>query len=198
MNKINSDDATHQEEQEQQPSCDNIQLTPLMKFVATKLNKKKNDLVLSGVFQYSILSLLSRSEWVSAKAIQLLEEAGHDNDWLYDTAAIKGGVELKNELIKSLNTGKVSIEKDKALYNQFKKIIDLIVRYFTSDGLDEDDDGNEDNPDDENNAPKAGLGAVLERLAAAQPPPPPPPPPQSQSRRSIIGQCWLTTSNPLI
>ena len=47
MNKINSgDDVTNKDEEEQQPSCDNIQLTPLMKFVATKLNtaggKKKH------------------------------------------------------------------------------------------------------------------------------------------------------------
>ena len=63
-----------------------------MRFVANKLSTaaKRGQLVLSGVFQYSILSLLNRQEWVAAKAIQLLDEAGHDNDWLYDNAAIKG------------------------------------------------------------------------------------------------------------
>ena len=76
----------------EEASCDSISLTPLMRFVANKLSTaaKRGQLVLSGVFQYSILSLLNRQEWVAAKAIQLLDEAGHDNDWLYDNAAIKG------------------------------------------------------------------------------------------------------------
>lgn len=76
----------------EEASCDSISLTPLMRFVANKLSNaaKRGQLVLSGVFQYSILSLLNRQEWVAAKAIQLLDEAGHDNDWLYDNAAIKG------------------------------------------------------------------------------------------------------------
>ena len=41
----------HKEEDEQEPSCDNISLTSLMKFVAQKLESKKS-LYLKGPFQY--------------------------------------------------------------------------------------------------------------------------------------------------
>ena len=86
------------------------------------------------------MSLLSRQEWVAAKAIQLLDEAGHDNDWLYDNAAIKGGPGFKSALVESLNNGKISFGKDKAVVDQFLRIIDFIVQYFTSDGTNPDND----------------------------------------------------------
>ena len=63
------------EQEHQEPSCDNISMTPLMKFVAKKLINKKN-LCLDGPFQYSLLSVLSRPEWVAAKTVLLLEESG--------------------------------------------------------------------------------------------------------------------------
>ena len=144
--------ADHPEE----PSCDSITLTPLMKFIARKLGKDGNSqnskLVLSGIFQYSILSLLSRSEWVAAKAVQLLDDSGYDNDWLYDNAAIKGGPGLKKELIKAVKEEKVNLGKDKAINDQFLKIIDLIVKYFTSDGtLEDEEEDLEDISDNQGN-----------------------------------------------
>ena len=164
----------------QEPSCDNITLTPLMKFVAQKLNNKKN-LHLEGPFQYSLLSVLSRSEWVAARTVQLLEESGFNNDWLYDTAAIKGGTGLKETLIEALHSGKINIGLEKESLNQTKKqiiyVIALIVKYFTSDGDEDQEDqeniGDEMEDTNYNDPRKEGLGAVLEQIIVSQPPPPP-------------------------
>ena len=110
---------------------------------------------------------------MAAKTIQLLEEAGHDNDWLYDTSAIKGGPGLKKDLLESVKSGKVALLKDKSAVNQVIRIIDIIVQYFTADNLEEED---LEEPEEEQADPrKVGVGAVLEQLAASQPPPPPPP-----------------------
>ena len=181
LKNINSKEKDLPEIQEpQEPSCDNITLTPLMKFVAKKLNNKKN-LHLEGPFQYSLLSVLSRSEWVAARTVQLLEESGFNNDWLYDTAAIKGGTGLKETLIEALHSGKINIGLEKESLNQTKKqiiyVIALIVKYFTCDGDEDQDD--QENIDDEmedtnyNDPRKEGLGAVLEQIIVSQPPPPP-------------------------
>lgn len=164
MKKINKDD-----EQQQQPSCDSISLTPLMKFVAGKLSARKR-LVLTGVYQYSILSLLSRSEWVAAKSIQLLEEAGYDNDWLYDNSVIKGGPGLKKELVEAVS--KIDLGKDRAAHHQFLLIINYIVKYFTDSEEEEPDEPYEEPEEEQPQPSQSGLGAVLNRIS--QPPPPAP------------------------
>ena len=54
-----------------------------------------------------------------------------------------GGQGLKSALIESLTKGQVSVGKDKAVVDQFRRIIDFIVQYFTHDGTNQDDDENE-------------------------------------------------------
>ena len=54
-----------------------------------------------------------------------------------------GGLGLKSALIESLTKGQVSVGKDKAVVDQFRRIIDFIVQYFTHDGTNQDDDENE-------------------------------------------------------
>ncbi len=171
MKKINKDDlpkAPPPETCVEEPSCDSVTLTPLMKFVAKKLSKQKSALVLSGPFQYSILSLLSRSEWVAARVIQMLEEAGFDNDWLYDNSIIKGGPGLKSSLMEALNEGKVALGKEKGVRDQFVKVIEIIVTYFTSDGTATVESEPEEEPQ------RAGLSAVLGRISEPSQPPPEP------------------------
>jgi hypothetical protein len=166
----------------EEPSCENIILTPLMKFVAAKLTAKKTPLALRGIFQYSLLSLLTRSEWVAAKSIQLLEAAGFDNDWLYDTAAIKGGSGLKEELKQAVSPSeddKLNLGKDKAIVNLVLKVADIVVLYFTSEEQQEVEDDQvveeaEQDEEVEEQPQKRGLAGVLERLQTSNPPPPPP------------------------
>ena len=55
--------------------------------------------------------------------------------WL--VTLIIGGPGLKSALIESVKKGQVEVGKDKAVVNQFYKIIDFIVQYFTSDGTNE-------------------------------------------------------------
>lgn len=179
MNKIGTSDPTENLPIEE-PSCDSISLTPLMKFVALKLSKKKKvKLVLTGVFQYSILSLLSRAEWVAARSIQLLEQAGYDNDWLYDNRAIKGDEGLKTDLVEAVKGGKVEVGKDKAATDQLLRIVGYIVKYFTSDGQESEAQESEDENLASDNEPAeqhgAGLGAVLNRISSSQQAPPAPP-----------------------
>ena len=54
-----------------------------------------------------------------------------------------GGLGLKSALIESVTKGQVSVGKDKAVVDQFRRIIDFIVQYFTHDGTNQDDDENE-------------------------------------------------------
>lgn len=171
MNKISSKAVV--EEPETEPP-EEIKLTPLMKFVASALSTDKQTLILTGPFKYNILSLTSRSEWVAAKAVKLLEEAGHDTDWLYDTASIKGASGLKHDLIESLKKNK--IVSDVSLRGQIVRVIKIVIKYFTDEDIEIEQEVEGEEGAGEVDVPptRAGLGAVLDRLQASAPPPPPP------------------------
>ena len=178
MNKITNTKVADEPEPEPEiPPPEDIKLTPLMKFIASKLSLEKQTLILTGPFQYNILSLSSRAEWVAAKSVKLLEEAGHDNDWLYDTAAIKGASGLKQDLLESLNSNK--IVSMVCLKGQMRKIFKLVIKYFTDEDV-EIEIGQQQEEEDAEAPANGGLAAVLDRIQASAPPPPPAPEPPTQ------------------
>ena len=178
MNKITNTKVADEPEPEPEiPPPEDIKLTPLMKFIASKLSLEKQTLILTGPFQYNILSLSSRAEWVAAKSVKLLEEAGHDNDWLYDTAAIKGASGLKQDLLESLDSNK--IVSMACLKGQIRKVLKFVIKYFTDEDV-EIEIGQEREEGEAEAPVNGGLAAVLDRIQASAPPPPPAPDPPTQ------------------
>ena len=198
MNKINSKEQAHPPEEELETSMpvEDLTLSPLMKFIATKLAvDKSSSLFLRGPFQYNILSLLSRTEWVAFKSVKLLEDAGHDTDWLYDTAAIKGSSGLKEHLVDSLkkNTCLNQYGED-GFKGQMKRIFTFVIKYFTDEDVEIEHEcvemGVEEEPkpavEETSEVKSRGIGAVLDRIqASALSAAPPPPPPQELPQQEI-------------
>lgn len=177
MNGVEVAEKAEEKEPEAGPkehlSCDNITLTPLMQFIGKKLTAKKMELTLRGVYEYSLLSLLSRAEWVAARTVQLLEEASFDNEWLYEAATFKGEDALKSELREAVLTGKVKIGQDPPVVQQALKVIEYIVRYFTFEGGEDSDDDKEEEIDtsvQQGNPLTVGMGETLKRLEVQEKP----------------------------
>lgn len=191
MNKISNKDPSQEQQVPEDIPVEDIKLTPLMKFIASKLaaaDKSASPLFLSGPFQYSILSLLSRTEWVAGKSVKLLEEAGHSNDWMYDTAAIKGSSGLKQDLVDSLKHNNILSQYASipGFKGQMKRVFKIVIKYFTDEEVeieaeDEDDEAEGAAETSEEGKGRGGIGAVLDRIqASAVPPAPPPEPPQQE------------------
>ena len=133
------------------------------------------------------MSVLSEKQWVAARTVQLLEEKGFDNDWLYETVSIKGGSAMKEELINSVKSGIIDVGNDKLSRNQVIYVIGLIIQYFTSEEEDDEEgDDDDDKVDDLNGIHRAttvekglttstnrGVGALLDKIVSSKPPPPP-------------------------
>ncbi len=135
---------------------EDLKSTPLVRYIGKKLAKKKTPLKLEGVFKYNLLSLLSRAEWVAAKTIQLLEEAGYSESSLYMSATTLGGPALETELKSAVFTGKVKLESKPELVAQVLRVIERLVKYFTS-------KEDEKSSSEEENAEPATLGSVTVR-----------------------------------
>ena len=210
MNKINSKESSHPPEEEVESSMpvEDLKLSPLMKFIATKLSvDKSSSLFLRGPFHYNILSLLSRTEWVALKSVKLLEEAGHDTDWLYDTAAIKGSSGLKQDLVDSLDKNTCFNQYVQSGFkSQMKRIFTFVIKYFTDEdveiehedvaGMGDEDEGKPD-VEEASEVKTRGIGAVLDRIQASalSPPPPPPPPPQELPPQQEINHWSMLADN---
>ena len=170
---------------------EDIKVTPLIRFVGKKLSdaadggkkrKKKKGAItlrLEGVFQYSLVSLFSRAEWVAAKSIKLLEEAGYPESKMSFMATMRGGLALETDLKSAVFTGKVKLGNKPELVHQVLKVIEYLVKYFTAkDGdADSSDDGedSEENQCGENgqqgvsgNAMRRGIGETLKQLAVEE------------------------------
>ena len=146
-----------------------------------------SDYLIILLFSYSLLSVLSEKQWVAARTVQLLEEKGFDNDWLYETVSIKGGSAMKEELINSVKSGIIDVGNDKLSRNQVIYVIGLIIQYFTSEEEDDEEgDDDDDKVDDLNGIHRAttvekglttstnrGVGALLDKIVSSKPPPPP-------------------------
>ena len=131
------------------------------------------------------MSVLSEKQWVAARTVQLLEEKGFDNDWLYETVSIKGGSAMKEELINSVKSGIIDIDRnDKLSRNQVIFVIGLIIQYFTSEEEeDEEGDDDEEAEVDSGNGSR-GVGALLDKIVATKPPPPPSTAPPDDDEKS--------------
>ncbi|TRY71216.1 hypothetical protein TCAL_16407 [Tigriopus californicus] len=154
--------------EEDEEAFDDLKATPLIRYVAGKIIELK----LEGVFQYNLLSLLSRSEWVAARAIELLAQAGYDESTLYLMATTQGGPALEAELKSAVFTGKVRIGPKPELLSQVLRVIEGVVKYFTAQGDESSSDDELDPVEDttENklraNRIQSGLGSTLARLAS--------------------------------
>lgn len=157
---------------------EDLKATPLIRYVGKKLNAPKAgkviELKLEGVFQYNLLSLLSRSEWVAARAIELLADAGYNESSLYLMATTQGGPALEAELKSAVFTGKVKIGAKPELLSQVLRVIEGVVKYFTAKGDESSSDDELDPVEDstENklrvNRIQSGLGSTLAHLASQQ------------------------------
>ncbi len=135
-------------------SCDSIELTPLMKFVAKRLEKSRtaNNLVFTGPFQYSLVSLLNRSQWVAAKSVQILERSGFDYEWLYENIMTKGADAIKRQLKNVVVEGKLDEKLDVEEVRQMNIVIGILVGYYSEDAVISEEDeqvppGPEPNPE---------------------------------------------------
>lgn len=135
---------------EEEENAEELKATPLVRYVGkrlnhkTKKNKNKTIIRLEGVFRYNLLSLLTRTEWVAAKSIQLLENAGYDEEKLYTLATTGGDEELERELKSAVFTGKVDLGNKPELVAQVLRVIEYIVKYFTSAESDNSTEGESD------------------------------------------------------
>ena len=171
-----------------------IKVTPLVRFVGKKLSdaadggkkrrKKKGAITLrlEGVFQYSLVSLLSRAEWVAAKSIKLLEEAGYPESKMSFMATMRGGLALETDLKSAVFMGKVKLGNKPELVHQVLKVVEYVVKYFTAkDGdADSSDDGEDSDEEEEQcgekgqsgsgsgNAVRRGMGELLKQLAVEE------------------------------
>ena len=123
-----------------------IVLTPLIKFVGQKLADKKLTHLASlkeGFFRYNLLSVASRGEWVAAKVLETFDKFGFTESSMYNTAVLKGRKGFKEYLQTAISTQKVNFGPS-ALTSQDLKLIhcvvDLIVKYFTFDGTENDEE----------------------------------------------------------
>ena len=171
---------------------EDVKVTPLVRFVGKKLSdagdggggkkrKKKKGAItlrLEGVFQYSLVSLLSRAEWVAAKSIGLLEEAGYPEGKMSVMAMMRGGLALETDLKSAVFTGKVKLGNKPELVHQVLKVIEYVVRYFTAkdgdaDSSEEDEESEAEEQSGENglkggNALRRGMGETLKQLAVEE------------------------------
>jgi len=148
-----------------QNELEHTKMTPLARYVAKKLSAKKTKLRLEGVFQHSILCMQSRSEWVAAKSIDLLAEAGYKESDLPFMASMKGKPALETELKSAVFTGKVPLGSKPELVAQVLRVIEFVIKYFTKQG-DEDSDSEEEEAATLTTASgkRSGVGDLLKKL----------------------------------
>ncbi len=114
---------------------EDLKATPLVRYIGKRLSSKKGSatqLRLEGVFRYNLLSLLTRAEWVAAKTLKLLEKAGYSENALCFTATTKGGPALETELKSAVFTGKIPLDSKPELVAQVLRVVECLVRYFTT------------------------------------------------------------------
>ena len=166
------------EDEEPEANADEeLKVTPLVRYVGRKLTaagnagkKGRREIVLhlEGVFQYSLVSLLSRGEWVAAKTMELLGQAGYTESSLYLMATTRGGPALETELKSAVFTQKVPLGNNPKLVAQVLRVVELVVRYFTAKGDEDSDDGDEEGDDAGESSGKAvrvGMADTLKQLA---------------------------------
>ena len=131
----------HAKELEEEPPHEEIVSTPLIKFVGQKLADKKITNLRSlkeGFFQFNLLSVVSRGEWIAAKVISAFDKSGFTESKLYNMAAMKGEQGLSKFLKDAVDSKKVNFGSH-VLSNQDSKLINcvirLIVKYCTYDGI---------------------------------------------------------------
>ncbi len=138
---------------------EDLKATPLVRYVGKKLTAKKTKLCLEGTFQYSLLSLLTRAEWVAARTLQLLDEAGFKENSFYLTATGSNGTALESELKSATFSGKVNLGGKPELVAQVLRVIEYIVKYYTSKGEEESEEEEEKDV-----MPGQGIGGLLRHL----------------------------------
>ena len=178
------------EDEDAQNPEEDIKVTPLVRFVGKKLSdagdgdqkkrKRKGTIALrlEGVFQYSLVSLFSRAEWVAAKSIKLLEDAGFPETKMSIMATMRGGLVLETDLKSAVFTGKVKLGNRPELVHQVLKVIEYIVKYFTAKDGDADSSDEEEEEESEveqraanaqgGNALRRGMGEILKQLAVEE------------------------------
>lgn len=180
------------ETEEEELCAEDIKITPLIKYVGKQLSRKKDlKLKLEGKFQYNLLSLLTRQEWLAAKTLELLAEAGFTENELYLSATTKGDKAFAEELKLAFLEGKVKLDDDPDIVAQVMKVIAAIVKYYTSFG-DSDNEKSSDVEEEEEDADhqnsvnsqasanpaRTGVADLLKQLQQTETPKPKSPPQQ--------------------
>nr|XP_040573403.1 uncharacterized protein LOC121122476 [Lepeophtheirus salmonis] len=139
---------------------------PLVRFIGRKLRLLKVDPE-EGIFTYNVLSLLSRSEWIAAKALDLLQEAGYGQSELYKIA-VTSPTQLEMQLKTVVFTGKVKLDGNPKAIQKVLRVIECIKDYFTSKGGEEEEIESQESDNDEEPINKCGvIGPLLKRLNQA-------------------------------
>ena len=180
-----------EEEEDAHAPEEDVKVTPLVRFVGKKLSdaadggqktrrKRKKGAItlrLEGVFQYSLVSLLSRAEWVAAKSVALLEEAGYPESKMTMMVMMRGGLALETDLKSAVFTGKVKLGNKPELVHQVLKVIEYVVKYFTAKDGDVDSSEEEEsegegksgeNGQQGGSAVRRGIGETLKQLAVEE------------------------------
>jgi len=126
-------------------------ISPIMKFVAKKLEERGARLELSGPFIFrEDTPGVSRYLFVAYKMVGLLEKAGYDSSKMYMAAMFPAGIkDLKSELKTLVYTGKLDDGiKGKRLTKTAIHCIKCFVSYYTGTKADDDSSDEADSNDE--------------------------------------------------
>lgn len=144
-------------------------ISPIMKFVAKKLEERGARLELSGPFIFrDDTPGVSRFLFVAYKMVQLLEKAGYDSSKMYMAAMFPAGIkDLKSDLKTLVFTGKLdSGIKGQRLVKTAVRCIKCFVSYYTGTKADADSSDGEDSTEEgqDLSLAKSSLVDVLGRI----------------------------------
>jgi len=115
-------------------SIDITKVSPIMKYISSKLVEHKYHLEMDGPFRYrSDTPGLSKHLFVAYKIVLMLESAGYDNSKMYMSAMFPQGMaDTKTKLIKMLTNGELDPKiKGSRLIKMCIRCIKCFVAYYT-------------------------------------------------------------------
>merc|ERR550519_3290651 len=133
-------------------TVDLADISPIMKFVAKKLEERGARLELSGPFRYrEDTPGLSKYLFVAFKMVKLLEKAGYDSSKMYMAAMFPAGMkDLRNDLNTLVFRGKLDPEIiGSRLTKMAIRCIKCFISYYTGKKDDMESSGGEDDSDNE-------------------------------------------------
>ncbi|QQP51134.1 Hypothetical protein FKW44_012381, partial [Caligus rogercresseyi] len=137
--------------------------SPLICFIGRRLRHLQLEPENGGLLSYPVLSLLSRSEWIAAKSLSLLEKAGFGMPKIYELG-VSSPSNLEMSLKTAVFTGRVPLEGNPEVIQKVLRVIECLKEYFSSN---EGGQSSEEEPEEEEVASplvKNAMGPFLKQL----------------------------------